>query len=418
MTFLFFSGFFVLVAIGFVLLPFFLRNSNQSSSFFFTRKELNVSLFEDKKYSLDKDFEEGLLSPEVHSQLINELKSNLLSDVNYDQEQFKIPKKLSRLSSLAAVFAVLLIPVASYSLYGYWGYSQHENIRGLYERTAANRDDLDEARELISALGAVVMDEPESNPLPWAWYFLGENFSMLGLYSEAEVAYRQSSDRLIGESEQALSLGRLALVRYILDEFVITPRVRAAIQQARRLNPNEIAVLQILASDAETREDYREAIANWRLLIQADPNSSQSNLLRQKVTDAQLLLAATDDLALSSSSTISPSISVSLSLADSLKVSGDTVVFVAARDVDKEGSPPLAVAVLSVKDLPSVVTLTDDQAVGPFKLSSAKSVNLSALISFSGVANPQSGDIRAVSESILLSDEPSEVSLILSSRLP
>jgi len=418
MTFLFFSGFFVLVAIGFVLLPFFLRNSNQSSSFFFTRKELNVSLFEDKKYSLDKDFEEGLLSPEVHSQLINELKSNLLSDVNYDQEQFKIPKKLSRLSSLAAVFAVLLIPVASYSLYGYWGYSQHENIRGLYERTAANRDDLDEARELISALGAVVMGEPESNPLPWAWYFLGENFSMLGLYSEAEVAYRQSSDRLIGESEQALSLGRLALVRYILDEFVITPRVRAAIQQARRLNPNEIAVLQILASDAETREDYREAIANWRLLIQADPNSSQSNLLRQKVTDAQLLLAATDDLALSSSSTISPSISVSLSLADSLKVSGDTVVFVAARDVDKEGSPPLAVAVLSVKDLPSVVTLTDDQAVGPFKLSSAKSVNLSALISFSGVANPQSGDIRAVSESILLSDEPSEVSLILSSRLP
>lgn len=418
MTFLFFSGFFVLLAIGFVLLPFFLRNPNQSSSFFFTRKELNVSLFEDKKYSLDKDFEEGLLSPEVHSELINELKSNLLSDVNYDQEQFKIPKKLSRLSSLAAVFAVLLIPVASYSLYGYWGYSQHENIRGLYERTAANRDDLDEARELISALGAVVMGEPESNPLPWAWYFLGENFSMLGLYSEAEVAYRQSSDRLIGESEQALSLGRLALVRYILDEFVITPRVRAAIQQARRLNPNEIAVLQILASDAETREDYREAIANWRLLIQADPNSSQSNLLRQKVTDAQLLLAATDDLALSSSSTISPSISVSLSLADSLKVSGDTVVFVAARDVDKEGSPPLAVAVLSVKDLPSVVTLTDDQAVGPFKLSSAKSVNLSALISFSGVANPQSGDIRAVSESILLSDEPSEVSLILSSRLP
>ena len=418
MTFLFFSGFFVLLAIGFVLLPFFLRNPNQSSSFFFTRKELNVSLFEDKKYSLDKDFEEGLLSPEVHSELINELKSNLLSDVNYDQEQFKIPKKLSRLSSLAAVFAVLLIPVASYSLYGYWGYSQHENIRGLYERTAANRDDLDEARELISALGAVVMGEPESNPLPWAWYFLGENFSMLGLYSEAEVAYRQSSDRLIGESEQALSLGRLALVRYILDEFVITPRVRAAIQQTRRLNPNEIAVLQILASDAETREDYREAIANWRLLIQADPNSSQSNLLRQKVTDAQLLLAATDDLALSSSSTISPSISVSLSLADSLKVSGDTVVFVAARDVDKEGSPPLAVAVLSVKDLPSVVTLTDDQAVGPFKLSSAKSVNLSALISFSGVANPQSGDIRAVSESILLSDEPSEVSLILSSRLP
>ncbi|MAV31978.1 MAG: c-type cytochrome biogenesis protein CcmI [Gammaproteobacteria bacterium] len=418
MTFLFFSGFFVLLAIGFVLLPFFLRNPNQSSSFFFTRKELNVSLFEDKKYSLDKDFEEGLLSPEVHSELINELKSNLLSDVNYDQEQFKIPKKLSRLSSLAAVFAVLLIPVASYSLYGYWGYSQHENIRGLYERTAANRDDLDEARELISALGAVVMGEPESNPLPWAWYFLGENFSMLGLYSEAEVAYRQSSDRLIGESEQALSLGRLALVRYILDEFVITPRVRAAIQQTRRLNPNEIAVLQILASDAETREDYREAIANWRLLIQADPNSSQSNLLRQKVTDAQLLLAATDDLALSSSSTISPSISVSLSLADSLKVGGDTVVFVAARDVDKEGSPPLAVAVLSVKDLPSVVTLTDDQAVGPFKLSSAKSVSLSALISFSGVANPQSGDIRAVSESILLSDEPSEVSLILSSRLP
>jgi cytochrome c-type biogenesis protein CcmH len=319
---------------------------------------------------------------------------------------------------LAAVFSVLLIPVASYSLYGHWGFSQHEDIRSLYERTAANRDDLEETRELIAALGAVVMEESESSPLPWAWYFLGENFSMLGLYSEAEVAYRQSSDRLSEETEQALSLGRLALVRYILDEFVLTPRVSAAIEQARLRNPNETAVLQILASDAETRKDYSEAIANWRLLIQANPNSPQSNLLRQKISDAQFLLVPSENQVLAADNMTSPLINVSLSLADGLDVDGDTIIFVAARDANKEGLPPLAVAVLSVKDLPSVITLTNAQAVGPFNLSSAEAINVSALISYSGVANPDSGDIRVVSESILLSDVPSELSLILSSRIP
>ena len=213
-------------------------------------------------------------------------------------------------------------------------------------------------------------------------------------------------------------MGRLALVRYILDEFVLTPRVSAAIEQARLRNPNETAVLQILASDAETRKDYSEAIANWRLLIQANPNSPQSNLLRQKISDAQFLLVPSENQVLAADNMTSPLINVSLSLADGLDVAGDTIIFVAARDANKEGLPPLAVVVLSVKDLPSVITLTNAQAVGPFNLSSAEAINVSALISYSGVANPNSGDIRVVSESILLNDVPSELSLILSSRIP
>lgn len=418
MTFLFFSGLLVLVAMGFFLLPFFSQSRTQGSSFFSSRKEQNISLFEDQRSSLDRDFRENLISRELHMQLTTELKSSLLEDVSEDKDESYVHQKLSRSNLLAAVFSVLLIPVTSYSLYGHWGFSQHEDIRSLYERTAANRDDLEETRELIAALGAVVMEESESSPLPWAWYFLGENFSMLGLYSEAEVAYRQSSDRLSEETEQALSLGRLALVRYILDEFVLTPRVSAAIEQARLRNPNETAVLQILASDAETRKDYSEAIANWRLLIQANPNSPQSNLLRQKISDAQFLLVPSENQVLAADNMTSPLINVSLSLADGLDVDGDTIIFVAARDANKEGLPPLAVVVLSVKDLPSVITLTDAQAVGPFNLSSAEAINVSALISYSGVANPDSGDIRVVSESILLSDVPSELSLILSSRIP
>ena len=418
MTFLFFSGFLVLVAMGFFLSPFFSQSRAQGSNFFSSRKEQNISLFEDRRSSLDRDLRENLISRELHMQLTTELKSSLLEDISEDKDESYVHQKLSKPHLLAAIFSVLLIPVASYSLYGHWGFSQHEDIRSLYERTAANRDDLEETRELIAALGAVVMEESESSPLPWAWYFLGENFSMLGLYSEAEVAYRQSSDRLSEETEQALSLGRLALVRYILDEFVLTPRVSAAIEQARLRNPNETAVLQILASDAETRKDYSEAIANWRLLIQANPNSPQSNLLRQKISDAQFLLVPSENNVLAADNMTSPLINVSLSLADGLDVAGDTIIFVAARDANKEGLPPLAVVVLSVKDLPSVITLTNAQAVGPFNLSSAEAINVSALISYSGVANPNSGDIRVVSESISLSDVPSELSLILSSRIP
>ena len=92
-------------------------------------------------------------------------------------------------------------------------------------------------------------------------------------------------------------------------------------------------------------------------------------------------------------------------------------MFVSAQQADGSAGPPLAVRVLQFSDLPTVVTLSDADAVGPFALSSAESVSIVATISLSGSADVARGDYQGRSEIIRLpadSGEPVSVSLQIS----
>ena len=80
--------------------------------------------------------------------------------------------------------------------------------------------------------------------------------------------------------------------------------------------------------------------------------------------------------------------------------------------------PPLAVADITVADLPVRVRLDDSMAVGPFNLSSAESVYVSALISQVGTANRASGDYFAETEAFSLESPPQPVELLISEIVP
>jgi cytochrome c-type biogenesis protein CcmH len=86
---------------------------------------------------------------------------------------------------------------------------------------------------------------------------------------------------------------------------------------------------------------------------------------------------------------------VSLSPALKSSVSPNDTVFVFARAVD--GPPmPLAIVRLKVADLPASFRLDDSNAMAPnMNLSSFDKVTVTARVSKSGNAMPQSGDLEA-----------------------
>ena len=86
-------------------------------------------------------------------------------------------------------------------------------------------------------------------------------------------------------------LGRIAMAMYINTEFEFSSQIRAVIDEARAINPNEMSVLQLLAADAEQREDYSDAIDYWRLMIQVNPNGEFAQELRFRIAAAQEILA-------------------------------------------------------------------------------------------------------------------------------
>ncbi len=410
-------------AMLFVLIPLF-RKSDLSEDGERVRNEANISLFKEREQELEEELATKSIDAKQFSALILELKQNLLSDVTDENSQFipSIKTKKTQGKILAKLkpvhekrltwnfgFPILLtflIPILAYSLYDRWGYIGEVEIMDLYQRTVQNVDDLEEAQALIVSLGQAVQRDDRQ---PWAWYFLGENFSNIGMFNEAEIAYARSADLFDATPEKALVLGRVAMVKYINAELQLTPAVTAVIDEARAINPNEITILQLLASDASSNEDYSAAIGYWRLLIQSDPNSQQAQTLRANITAAQQILAQQ-----SPSTEEGPAIDVTVSLASGLELNSSLRVFIAARNADREGMPPLAATDLVVGNLPMTIRLDNSSAVGPFNLASAKNVYVSALVSLAGVASPQPGDYRVVSESFSHNNDQAEISLIIS----
>jgi cytochrome c-type biogenesis protein CcmH len=113
-----------------------------------------------------------------------------------------------------------------------------------------------------------------------------------------------------------------------------------------------------------------------------------------------------------------PAIDVTIALAEGIELSGDTRVFVAVRNAEREGMPPLAATQLTIAELPTTIRLDDADAVGAFNLSSAETVYVTVLVSFAGSANPQSGDYRVVSNNFAHNGQHTVIELTVSERIP
>ena len=410
MQFWFWIALFTLAALCFVIVPL-LRKSAGNEIVTDAQRAENLRLFGEREAEIDADLAAGIIDSEGHGALIRELQLSLLDDVelgegakgsDFDSGGARPPWLL------LAVVAVIL-PALAVSLYQRWGYIEDVELMSLFQRTLEAQGDPSQAQALVVDLGEVVKEDSER---PWAWYFLGENFASLGMFNEAQIAYLQAAERLQGAPEESLVLGRAALALYIKSEFEFSPELDALVARAREINPGEIAVLQLLAADAQNREDYAAAIGFWRQLIQNDPNSLEAQSLRAEIANAQRLLAeSSGELA------TGPTIRVRVELGESVDADPAWRVFVAARNADQEGMPPLAAVDIRVADLPTQIVLNDAAAVGPFNLSSAERASVSVLVSRAGTATPQAGDYRASSGAVSLSGDIPMITLVVNDQL-
>ena len=386
------------------------------------RKDANVNLFKEREKELKADLSLNNIDEKQFDELLRDLKQNLLADVETELKGSRtvskgqnadthniVKKSFFSKNILVPLTMVLMIPALAYGLYNQWGYLDDVEMMPLYQRTITNLDDPEEAQALIVALGQQVQTNENQ---PWAWYFLAENFANIGMFNEAEISYTRSADLLEDTFEKAVVLGRVAMAKYINAELQLTPEVQRVVDEARNINPNEVTILQLLASNASANENFSEAIGFWRLLIQANPNSEQAQSLRLSIASAQKMLADQEP-----PGTNSPIINVALSLQDGLELNRNLRVFVAARDADRQGVPPLAAIDLTVADLPMTIRLDNSSAVGAFNLASAEVVYVSALVSQSGTAMPQVGDYRVVSEEFSHNNESNQVDLIISRKV-
>ena len=396
------------MAIAFFVIPFYRANGGDEDAVGSVQRSENLLLFAERESELAEDLAAGEIDSEEHATLLRELQQSLLDDVQ-DTRPKRAPIAISSRGWLVIGLIAVSLPAVSVTLYQRWGFIDDVQVMGLFQESLAAQGDVAAASALVTELGELVKNGSEN---PWVWYFLGENFATIGRFNEAEISYRQAAERLSGQPEEALVLGRAALALYIKSEFRFTPELNALIEQAQAINPNEIAVIQLLAADAQNRGDYAAAIANWRILIQLDPNSPEAQALRGEIANAQRLLREE-----SGEEIVGPEIEVRLALAEGLSLDPNLRVFVAVRSAEREGMPPLAAVGLSVADLPTTISLDNSSQVGPFNISSADLVRVSALVSLNGTANPSRGDYRVVSDDFAHNGQHAIVTLTISDEV-
>ena len=396
------------MAIAFFVIPFYRANGGDEEAVGSVQRSENLLLFAERESELAEDLAAGEIDSEEHATLLRELQQSLLDDVQ-DTRPKRAPIAISSRGWLVIGLIAVSLPAVSVTLYQRWGFIDDVQVMGLFQESLAAQGDVAAASALVTELGELVKNGSEN---PWVWYFLGENFATIGRFNEAEISYRQAAERLSEQPEEALVLGRAALALYIKSEFRFTPELNALIEQAQAINPNEIAVIQLLAADAQNRGDYAAAIANWRILIQLDPNSPEAQALRGEIANAQRLLREE-----SGEEIVGPEIEVRLALAEGVSLDPNLRVFVAVRSAEREGMPPLAAVGLSVADLPTTISLDNSSQVGPFNLSSADLVRVSALVSLNGTANPSRGDYRVVSDDFAHNGQHAIVTLTISDEV-
>ena len=396
------------MAIAFFVIPFYRANGGDEEAVGSVQRSENLLLFAERESELAEDLAAGEIDSEEHATLLRELQQSLLDDVQ-DTRPKRAPIAISSRGWLVIGLIAVSLPAVSVTLYQRWGFIDDVQVMGLFQESLAAQGDVVAASALVTELGELVKNGSEN---PWVWYFLGENFATIGRFNEAEISYRQAAERLSGQPEEALVLGRAALALYIKSEFRFTPELNALIEQAQAINPNEIAVIQLLAADAQNRGDYAAAFAIWRILIQLDPNSPEAQALRGEIANAQRLLREE-----SGEEIVGPEIEVRLALAEGLSLDPNLRVFVAVRSAEREGMPPLAAVGLSVADLPTTISLDNSSQVGPFNLSSADLVRVSALVSLNGTANPSRGDYRVVSDDFAHNGQHAIVTLTISDEV-
>lgn len=228
-------------------------------------------------------------------------------------------------------------------------------------------------------------------------------------YGQAAAAFQRTYN-LVGEDPSVML--SLADALTMQRNGVMTGEPEQLVLRALEITPQDTTGLWLAGIAAEQRQEFQQAYDYWTRLLPLlgnDPESSQQ--VRQLISEVEQR-----DPALQTEAVSGKSLTLAVSLSDSIRhlVSESDLVFVYAKAMN--GPPmPLAVKRISVLELPTQVTLRDDDAMVPtMKLSSFDQIVVGARISKTGNPVAQPGDLFIEIEGVDSNDLPPELELSIS----
>lgn len=350
------------------------------------RRQVNIDVYRDQLRDLEAEFAQGGLDQAQFESAKLELENRLADDALSDEETPLVAKGGKRLGIALGI----AIPLLAFGIYFAIG-----NPWAIKEAVApvASGQHGD-----FSAMLEKVRKKTEDNPNDGeAWLMLAKTHSVLEQWPEASRAYARAVQLQPGN---ATALAGYAESLAILGGRSLQGRPAELIGQALAINPQEPKALELAGVNAFQENNFAQAAHYWkRLLNQLPPDSAYAMdiavAMKEAKERAEAAFGKPLGKVLGSDKvvvlTINGRVEVSPKLKD--KVPADATVFVSAKPL--EGGMPLAAIRSQAGKLPLEFELNDSMAMRPDnRLTSHKEVILTARISTSGQAMPQSGDLE------------------------
>jgi cytochrome c-type biogenesis protein CcmH len=396
----------------------------------------NTDIVSAQLAELETDLKTGRLDETQYAAARQDLERELLEDLSPGRGSATRP---ARSGQWAVILLAAAIPVLAVVLYQHFGSEEIIPLleqRGTPAATAAASDTPtphamgeQSLEQMVGVLAARMKEKPDDLH---GWILLARSYETLHRYADALDAYGKAR-QLSGDNPDLLADYADALVMANGGRF--NDEAGDLLQRAVKAQPKNVKALWLMGHWKNQQGSYTEALDYWqRAAALLPPDSQDSKIIAQQISQVQQRLGITPTTApaLAAATTAAAadvedggkaagggSLTVTVSLDPSLaaKATPEETVFIFARAV--QGPPmPLAIVRKQVKDLPVTVTLDDSLAMSPvMTLSKFPQVTVSARVSASGNAMPQSGDLEG-SQSPVSVGSSAPVAITINSTVP
>ncbi len=374
-----FVALFIVIALCFLLIPFWLKPNITPQN----DSEINIELAQKKLQSLEIDLANSLITQAQFEPLKEELLLNLHRDLK-DANAHTINENKGRWLTIPLGIGVPLLALALYSLKGDLRAFDEAATQGeLPTRTSAD------INAMVEKLAQKMVQNPNDSQ---GWIMLARSYKVLKRYPEAVDALRKARALLGDDPDTLLQLAdMLAMVNNGSLHGEATELVAKVLEQDAN---NEMGLWLYGLVNAEEGK-FNESIGYWqKLQTHYQPQDADYLEVQKLIDQAKEALGQATATPENKTITSNKSIRLSVTLDNKFKESTnpDDTVFIYAQPA-QGGKMPLAAVKKQVKDLPLDITLDDSMAMIPnMTISSVENVQLSARISHSGNAIAQAGE--------------------------
>lgn len=374
--------------------------------------DVNAAVYRARLEELEREVDAGTLDPKDLEQAKTELQREILENVNPEGTSgpHTPPSKAVALSVAA------LLPVLALGLYlalgapdaiG-WKRPAPGNAAGI--GMATGEPDRAALERMTASFAERLAENPEEGE---SWLVLGRAYVMLDRYDRAVEAFAKANALLGGTPDVLVDY---AEAEAMANDNRFSVKARRRIEQALALAPRHEKGLWLGAFAAAQHGDIDAALSHWQTLLQNEPDSDRRRLIEGLIARVE---GVPPPGGMNPPAPGTPGVQVRVTLDDNLgkELQGSETVFVFARDAAGE-SPPLAVYRTRVDALPAMITLDDSMSMVPdLRLSDRDQVVVTARVSMSGDARPNSGDLQGGSGPVKVGDE-SPVEITINERVP